>query len=205
MKLIRELGHRPEGNKGKRRMWGLYECSFCGSYKEVSINAVKTGNTKGCGCRQRPNGDLFKHPLFNTWRGMNSRCSNPNQKAYKNYGGRGIFVCDKWKKSFKNFLEDMGEKPHNNYTLDRIDNDGPYSPENCKWSTRKDQCNNRRIDVKLTAYGVTQNIPDWAKTLEVTTGRLWSRFYKDWSTHDILFLPKMNNQYSNGNMPITKE
>ena len=86
------------------------------------------------------------HPLYDTWATMKKRCSNPNHISYKNYGGRGIKVCERWLgvEGFKNFLADMGERPEG-YTLDRKDNDKDYTPENCKWSSRKEQLFNRRM------------------------------------------------------------
>ena len=84
------------------------------------------------------------HPLYYTWRGMRSRCNDPTHKNYPNYGGRGIKVCDRWLHSFQNFRTDMGDKPTPNHTLDRINNDEGYSPDNCRWQTRKEQAHNRK-------------------------------------------------------------
>ena len=83
-------------------------------------------------------------PTYHVWEGIKTRCYNPNDKGFKNYGARGIIVCDRWLNSFENFLEDMGERPGKEYSLDRENNDGPYSPENCKWSLATEQSRNRR-------------------------------------------------------------
>ena len=126
----------------------LYKClCICGEIKNVSGGNLRANNTKSCGCFRKNR--MTKHGLqgsteYWSWQHMKQRCLNPKNKRFKDYGGRGIKVCSRWLNSFENFLEDMGPKPGPKYSIDRIENDGNYSPSNCKWSTVLEQNNNKR-------------------------------------------------------------
>ncbi len=122
----------------------------CGNIKIIIGKSLRNGNTKSCGClmKEANREKMTTHgmrgnPLYAVWRAMRQRCNNTNDKAYKNYGGRGIMVCHRWQK-FENFFEDMGVCP-TGFTLERIDNDKGYQKNNCKWATRLEQARNKRI------------------------------------------------------------
>lgn len=106
---------------------------------------------------------LMGLPEYATWVTMKGRCSNPKNKDWPSYGNRGIRVCEPWRQSFRQFLDDMGRRPSNKYSLDRIDNDGDYSPENCKWATNREQSNNRRSNRHLKYNGAEKTIAEWSK------------------------------------------
>jgi hypothetical protein len=130
---------------GERITKWLCECS-CGGEKEILVYTrdLRNDKTQSCGCLRIKHG-LADHPLYFTWKGMCNRCVNPNSKSYKDYGGRGIKICDRWEKSPQNFLDDMGGKPSGNHTLERLDVNGNYTPENCVWLEKDKQNRNRRM------------------------------------------------------------
>lgn len=127
---------------------------ICGGLVVVKTEWLASNNTKSCGCLniETRKTALLRHGRTHTtehviWRGMRRRCENINCHAYKNYGGRGISVCERWQ-TFENFFADMGPRPSSLYSLDRVDNDGNYEPGNCRWATRIQQIRNRRSNKK---------------------------------------------------------
>lgn len=115
-----------------------------------------------------------RHPLYATWSGMVARCHNPRHPNYPTYGGRGITVCDRWRASLDAFAADMGPRPAG-HTVDRIDNDGPYDPANCRWASRLEQGHNRRDVRPLTWNGRTQPLSAWAREAGLPAATIRSR------------------------------
>jgi hypothetical protein len=103
-----------------------------------------------------------------SWQGMHARCKNSNNPGFKNYGGRGIKVCERWENSFLNFLQDMGPKPSKDHSLDRIDNNGNYEPSNCRWATQYEQGNNRRNNIFIEHNGKSRSVAEWSRILNLS-------------------------------------
>lgn len=120
---------------------------------------------------------------------MKNRCTNPEVQSYPDYGGRGIKICDRWLNSFENFYEDMGERPSNQHSIDRIDNNGDYEPSNCRWATRTEQNNNKRNIVRLTFNGKEQTLLEWSKELNISLTVLRDRVCRKWTVKQILSTP----------------
>jgi hypothetical protein len=117
---------------------------------------------------------------YTIWQGMLQRCLNPRNEKWPQYGGRGIAVCQRWRESFEAFLADMAEPPAD-HSLDRIDNDGPYSPENCRWATNGQQARNKSTNRVLTHQGKSQTLAEWARELGLSRNTIQTRLRLDWS------------------------
>lgn len=167
-----ERSERKSGGKA----WWRCQCE-CGGTAVVTSWDLKSGHTKSCGCHNASNRrqKALSHgynrtPTYYTWSNMLARCSNPKASRYEQYGGRGIAVCDRWL-SFENFLNDMGERPEG-LSLDRIDPDGGYSKENCRWASTSQQSNNRRNNVFVDYEGKRYTIKQLSDLLDVPYERL---------------------------------
>ena len=141
--LIKDLGMKfPNSNSKSKRRYGLYKCHLCNKEFQAITTDVKSGNTSSCGCIKLKHG-LRHHRLYKTWWSMINRCQNQKHKQYKDYGGRGILVCDRWL-NIENFIQDMFPTFQEGLTLDKKDNDKGYLPSNCRWSLKTTQSQNTR-------------------------------------------------------------
>lgn len=145
----------------------------CGVSCEAHLQGLVEGRTMHCGCRHY----TARFPVEATaWRSMIARCTNPNIPNYKRYGARGITVCQRWIESFEAFYADMGPRPSDKHSLDRIDVNGNYEPANVRWATRKEQDQNTTRSRRLTVYGVTHVIAEWARICGISNQRMGTRF-----------------------------
>ena len=167
--LLEDLGmqYYNEGSKYRAR-FGLYKCGYCGKEFRGSTYAVKAMSIKSCGCLGGEKHGLRNHKFYNTWYNMVGRCNNPKTDCYTYYGGRGITVCDSWQ-DIKNFVEWAESTYVEGMTLDRIDNDKGYSPDNCRWADKTTQLINqgKRRDNKSGYVGVS-----WRKDRNKWTVRI---------------------------------
>lgn len=142
----------------------------CGSYTIASTCCLRKGSVSSCGCRRKESNSArmsshgeSKTKLYRVWAGINSRCRNPNRRTFKNYGGRGIAVCDEWRRfeAFRNWSIAAGYRE--GLSIDRIENDKGYEPSNCRWVTQLEQCNNMRKNRHLIAFGEKKTIAEWSR------------------------------------------
>lgn len=173
----------------------------CGKIVLVSTDGIIRGQTRSCGCllREKTIRRNLKHgcgkrkdktPEFTSWCSMRNRCMNGKGDDGRLYKDRGITICERWNK-FENFLEDMGKRPDDTYSVDRIDNNGNYEPGNCRWATKQEQANNTRRNVLLEFNGKTQNVSQWTKELGFNLGVISKRLNRGWSVELTLTTPSM--------------
>jgi hypothetical protein len=166
--------------------WCRVRCD-CGTEKEVSQSNLRNGHTGSCGCAGRERiGALHRtHGMTETseygiWNMMKQRCANPNVPTFKRYGGRGISVCDVWRDSFEAFYRDMGPRPTAFHSIDRIDNDGNYCPENCRWATQPEQGLNTSKNRRVSYRGEALTVGEWARRASVKRLTLHQRLARGW-------------------------
>lgn len=183
LEIVEFDGRKKNPNSGFRYYW-LCKCD-CGNTKSIEYGKLQQNHTRSCGClKPETNIKVFtthglrKSAEYNSWSKMIDRCTNSkNISDYKDYGGRGISVCEKWL-TFSGFIEDMGMKPNKEYSIDRIDVNGNYNKENCKWSTPLEQANNKRNNVKVvdSITGKEYNsISEAARAINMQPATLWTK------------------------------
>lgn len=170
-----------------QRMW-VFACDCGGTVTTRCSSVIRQGVTS-CGCLRvervkvssRKHGGIADHPVeHRTWAAMMRRCRDPKNKAFARYGGRGITVCDRWSE-FANFLADMGPRPTGRYSLDRIDNDKGYSPENCRWALFEVQGNNRSSNRKVVIDGVEMTVAQASRASGISPELAKMRLDKGWN------------------------
>lgn len=191
--LVTEMAGDYISPKGKREIRWQCRCD-CGNILEVRGSSLSTGNTKSCGClntlrsaaRATTHG-MRRSPEYSNWAQMKSRCLCPSATHYANYGGRGITVAPEWL-DFEAFFRDMGPRPSPSHSIDRIDVNGNYCPENCRWATPAEQSRNTRRNVWVAYNGQRLPLADAAALAGISRQVAYSRRHRGW-TEDRLLEP----------------
>lgn len=176
--VLRKAGKRIDGT-------AKWEClCSCGHKFTTDGTSIRAGRTKSCGCLSRfgggnrmRNGE-HKTELYKIWQGMRDRCGNPNNKKYRLYGGKGISVCERWN-DFRMFAIDMGDRPFG-FSIDRINGDKGYSPENCRWATAIVQANNTSANKIISANGQSMTLSEWSRRTNIKANTILYRIRRGW-------------------------
>lgn len=177
--VVKDLGYKSK-----------YECVCTACQTAVkAIRSYDLVNRKTLMCKSCASSANPKPIEYHSWVAMTQRCHNPNSKDYPNYGGRGIQVCDMWRKSFEAFYMSVGPRPEPHYTIERIDTNGNYEPGNVKWATRAEQTRNQRNNVKLTIDGKTMTTAEWSTHPDCTVSKftIYKRLKRGWEPERAVF------------------
>ncbi len=183
----------PLRDKENRIIKRWYARCRCGTEKIVRDSELRRGGSLSCGCYNREISSTHhetKTRLYEIWHGLKQRCNNPNSKDAKNYSSRGITVCDEWNNSYEAFRDwAVFNGYHDGLSIDRIDVNGDYCPENCRWATAKEQCRNTRVNHLLTYNGETKTIAEWAEITGIDYYTLAKRVEQGWSDERAITQP----------------
>lgn len=184
------VSHRADNRYSGQAFWACI-CD-CGAATETNTARLISGRTKSCGCIGR--NAAYRHGMHNTteyriWQQAKERCHNPRKASFQRYGARGVFMIDRWRNDFVEFYTDMGRRPSLNHSLDRIDNEGPYSPENCRWATNEVQYRNRRQTVWIEFQGETLCAKDWCRRYGLDEATFAARLKRKWPLEKALLTP----------------
>lgn len=174
----------------------MYLCVCdCGNRIQVHRTALNSTPCTNCGAKTtsvasggRVTHGMAKTPEYNTWRKMISRCTNEDDKSYKDYGEKGIKVCDRWM-DFNCFIEDMGLRPEEGMTIDRVESTGNYEPGNCTWATKTEQARNRSTNKLLTMDGETKTVAEWTELYGHKRTMIADRLKAGWTVEDAIKTP----------------
>lgn len=181
-----------------RKTYWVCKCD-CGNMKTVRSDSLLCGAIKSCGCIKRKQDEVnltknHRHKMSGTriyseWQGMKGRCYNKGNARYADWGGRGIEVCEQWRNSFESFYTwAMANGYQDNLTIDRIDNNGNYCPENCRWVGQQEQCRNRRSNINITIGNSTRTLMEWCEIFQVDYKNVNARYHRNKNaTIDYLF------------------
>ena len=172
-----------------RKTYYVCQCD-CGNVKVVRSDSLISGATKSCGCIKKEQGKTnltanHRHKMsgtriYETWQDMKRRCYNKQNARYDRYGGRGIKVCEEWLNDFQSFYDwAINNGYSDDLTIDRIDNDGNYEPSNCRWSTVKEQCNNRSSNINITIGNATKSLMSWCEIFNVDYKKVHARYHRN--------------------------
>lgn len=188
----------------KSRRW-FCQCD-CGVRCSVQQGNLLNNHTRSCGClaKDTPQPSRRTHgcarpgqkwPEYKIWTAMKTRCHSPSCPSYDRYGGRGIVVCTEWM-TFENFIRDMGRRPSPSHTIERVNNEQGYSPDNCVWADRVTQQNNRRVNRRVTFNGETHTIAEWSRITGIPRAALYARLSaRGWDTARALTTPRLRPKH----------
>lgn len=176
-------------DRGTRKTYYNCQCD-CGNVKSVRADSLLCGAIRSCGCMKKEQDRInleanHSHKqsgtrLYKIWQGMKKRCYNPHDTRYDRYGGRGIIICDEWRENFQAFHDWAVQNGYDEtLTIDRIDNDGNYCPENCRWSSNEEQARNRSSNIKITIGNATKTLTEWCEVFQVDYRMVLARYKRN--------------------------
>lgn len=193
------VGRELKGGASKEAYWKC-KCE-CGGNTTVSGYSLRRGNTKSCGCLKKEKASVInvthgfssKEALYTKWASMKARCYNSKATNYKNYGGRGVTICGEWLNDYVAFRDwAIGNGYSIGLTIDRINVNGNYCPDNCRWLSNKGQANNKRTNRVITMNGVAHTLSEWSDIYKINQDTVSERMKRGWSIEDALILPLDN-------------
>lgn len=182
------------GSANRKYMWNC--TCVCGRSGRVASSCLICGSSTNCGCVRKVKLGLLKtkhgmekKPEYQTWKAMKARCMYQRHASYKNYGGRGISVCERWRNDFAAFYFDIGPRPSPQHSVERRDNDGNYEPSNCYWATTAEQQANKRDNHRITYNGQTNTLSQWSQITGLDQRRIGHRIKAGWTIERALTTP----------------